>query len=135
MAFYLDVKSLQFVELDFLCSFLSILSFNQKKTVKRKTQAPKRKEDVPVRCPIEITEEQAEHLWQNEISIMLSACIQGRDGRIPVDTIVPFDLNSDLPDEEQMLVVVHSLICNAPVNLSTIIALILVMMLKPMQWW
>jgi len=74
----------------------------QKRTVK-KTQAPKRKKDVPVRYQIEITEEQAEHLWQNEISVMLSACIQGRDGGIPDDTILPFDLNSDLPDEEQIL--------------------------------
>ena len=102
-AFCLKAKSLQCVVLDFSCSLFSILPFNQKRTVK-KTQAPKRKKDVPVRYQIEITEEQAEHLWQNEISVMLSACIQGRDGGIPDDTILPFDLNSDLPDEEQMLV-------------------------------
>ena len=41
---------------------------------------------------------------------MLSARIQGRDGGIPDDAILPFDLDSDVPNEEQMLVLVTFLV-------------------------
>lgn len=48
--------------------------------------------------------EQAEILWRDEISPILSARIQGRDGGIPNDIVTPFDLTSDAPTEEQVYV-------------------------------
>ena len=85
------------------CNLFLTLSARKTKKVKRKARGSKKKQLTPLRnCPIEISQEQAEALWQNELSIMLSARIQGRDGGIPDDTILPFDLDTDIPDEEQM---------------------------------
>ena len=58
------------------------------------------------KVPIQITEEQAEKLWHSEVSTMLSARLQGREGGIPDDIVIPFDLNSDAPTDEQVYVIV-----------------------------
>ena len=83
--------------------FFTSLS-KQTKKVKKKVRVPKKK--AVARCPIEISEEQLENLWQNEVSVVLSARIQGRDGGIPDDIITPFDPTSDAPNNEQMLVII-----------------------------
>eukprot|EP00794_Sanderia_malayensis_P003457 gene3457-3953_t len=54
------------------------------------------------RCPIDITGEQAENLWQDTVSVELSACLQGRERDISDHGIIPFDPLSDVPVEDQV---------------------------------
>ncbi len=72
--------------------------FQTKKVVKRARKKPTNQKK---RCPIEVTAEQADDLWQDTVSVNLSACIQGREGGISQDVIVPFDPVSDVSVDEQ----------------------------------
>ncbi|XP_065054069.1 protein timeless homolog isoform X2 [Rhopilema esculentum] len=54
-------------------------------------------------CPIEIPLQQAETLWEDEISVSLSARMQGRDGGLPDLDAIPFDAISEVPVEEQII--------------------------------
>lgn len=68
--------------------------------MRRKVPRAKKNSTQSRRCPIEITPEQADNLWQDEVSVQLSACIQGRT-EIPYVVRSPLDPLSDVPLGDQ----------------------------------
>ncbi len=88
-----------------MTSQVAICNFFYQQTKGVATRKTKKKPKPQMqRCPIEITGQQAENLWQDTVSAELSACLQGREEDVTNHNIVPFDPLSDVPVDDQVYV-------------------------------
>lgn len=63
----------------------------------------RRKTKAQQQAAVQMTAEQLDELWENDLAPNLSALIQGHDA-LPTDVSSPFDISSDVPVEEQRFV-------------------------------
>ncbi|XP_066932947.1 protein timeless homolog [Clytia hemisphaerica] len=72
------------------------------KTKRKKQKARKKKRPTNRRAPPQLTNEQLDELWEDDVAPNLSSILQGNE-ELPSDIAPPFDPASDRPDDEQRL--------------------------------
>lgn len=84
--------------LEMFCKNKGTLLVKSKKRVAKR----RRKTKAQQQAAVQMTAEQLDELWENDLAPNLSALIQGHDA-LPTDVSSPFDISSDVPVEEQRI--------------------------------
>ena len=67
---------------------------------KRKKSKPRKKKKAASRSVPQLSVEQLDGMWEDDVAPSLSALLQGNE-EVPTDITPPFDPTSDRPDDEQ----------------------------------